>query len=170
MKSGIFRTLIYLFLVAAPMTICGAQDAYSFVELTTSDGLSQMSVLSIFQDSRGYMWFGTRNGLNRYDGYSFSHWLSDEDDPASISDNYVKCISEDSEGNLWIGTRIGLNRMSVKDGTFCRYMINDREQFGESNTIRAVYADHENGNIYVGGFSGLYVLEKASCPIYPIII
>ncbi len=160
MKSGIFRTLIYLFLVAAPMTICGAQDAYSFVELTTSDGLSQMSVLSIFQDSRGYMWFGTRNGLNRYDGYSFSHWLSDEDDPTSISDNYVKCISEDSEGNLWIGTRIGLNRMSVKDGTFCRYMINDREQFGESNTIRAVYADHENGNIYVGGFSGLYVLEK----------
>ena len=162
MKPGIFRTLVYIILMSAPLTVNAVQRPDSFVELTTSDGLSQMSVLSIFQDSRGYMWFGTRNGLNRYDGYSFTHWLRDEDDPTSISDNYIKCISEDADGNLWIGTRTGLNRMCVKDGTFCRYMINDKEQFGESNTIRALFADHDNGDIYVGGFSGLYVLEKGA--------
>lgn len=162
MRTGIFRTILYCALMLGSFSTFAVPSRSNFTEFTASDGLSQMSVLSIFQDSRGYVWFGTRNGLNRYDGHSFTHWFSDEADPYSLSDNYVKCISEDTDGNLWVGTRIGLNRMNPDTGCFERYMIDDREQFGESNTIRALHADSSDGNIYVGAFSGLYMLEKGS--------
>src|ERR1700748_3750450 len=79
-----------------------------FRHISVEQGLSNSSINCIFQDSRGFMWFGTRDGLNRYDGENVIIFRAKENDPNSISDNFIRCISEDSRHKLWIGTSYGL--------------------------------------------------------------
>src|SRR5574339_432614 len=82
-----------------------------FEHLSIEDGLSQNAGLDIFQDSRGYLWIGTQDGLNRYDGYGFKIFKHDPDDPTSLSHNSILAVAEDTKGYLWIGTwGGGLNR------------------------------------------------------------
>ena len=96
MSSMIFPRLISIFLLLivpsfGMIQVSGQRhDKLLFDNLSVKDGLSQLSVLAIFKDSEGYMWFGTRNGLNRYNGYVFDRFLYDQDDSLSISDNYIK--------------------------------------------------------------------------------
>jgi ligand-binding sensor domain-containing protein len=85
--------------------------APTFRHLTIADGLSQNAVSAILQDTRGFMWFGTKDGLNRYDGYNFLVFRHDPFDPTTISDSDVTALFEDRDGRLWVGTRSGgLNR------------------------------------------------------------
>ena len=139
----IFPRLISIFLLLivpsfGMIQVSGQRhDKLLFDNLSVKDGLSQLSVLAIFKDSEGYMWFGTRNGLNRYNGYVFDRFLYDQDDSLSISDNYIKNIGEDSDGNLWIGTTNGLNRFDKNSRTFERYYLNQTDESGYGNTVRA---------------------------------
>ena len=97
-----------------------------FEHLTSEDGLSQNAGLAIFQDSRGYLWIGTQDGLNRYDGYSFKIYKHDPDNLNSISYNSILSIAEDKNGSLWIGTwGGGLNRFDPATETFIRYNFNE---------------------------------------------
>ncbi|MEP5913001.1 MAG: two-component regulator propeller domain-containing protein, partial [Flavobacteriaceae bacterium] len=80
-----------------------------FENLDTVDGLSSSTCLTIFQDTEGFLWFGTIDGLNKYDGYEFTIYKSILNDPNSISNNRINAIEEDIHGNLWIGTNNGLN-------------------------------------------------------------
>ena len=75
-----------------------------FERLTAEDGLSYSSVNAIFQDDQGYMWFGTPNGLNRFDGHNFIRFSRDADFGPELKDDYILSIYEDSKRNLWIGT------------------------------------------------------------------
>ncbi|MDM8527650.1 two-component regulator propeller domain-containing protein, partial [Anaerolineales bacterium HSG24] len=76
-----------------------------FEHLTIEDGLSSNFTMGILQDSRGFMWFGTRNGgLNKYDGTEFTTYTHDADNPNSLSNNFVWYLIEDSKGILWICT------------------------------------------------------------------
>jgi signal transduction histidine kinase/streptogramin lyase len=89
--------------------------------LTIEDGLSQSIAFSIVQGSAGFIWIGTEDGLNRYDGYDFEVYLHDPRDPNSISDNYVSALHVDRSGTLWIGTwRNGLNRYDPATDSFTR--------------------------------------------------
>src|ERR1700759_1308235 len=81
-----------------------------FRRISTDQGLSNSTINCIFQDSRGFMWFGTRDGLNRYDGSHVVIYRNDKKNKASISDNFINCIFEDAGHKLWIGTNYGLNR------------------------------------------------------------
>jgi len=95
---------------------------YRFEHLTISDGLSENSVISIYQDNRGFLWFGTIGGLNRYDGYTFKVFKNDPKDSLSIGGNYIVVVKEDNEGTLWVGTyQGGLNRFVRETETFVRY-------------------------------------------------
>ena len=76
-----------------------------FDHISIEQGLSQSSVWVIFQDSRGFLWFGTEDGLNRYDGYAFKTYKPDPDVPSSLSDRWITSIAEDKDGYLWIATR-----------------------------------------------------------------
>src|SRR5215470_13761454 len=76
-----------------------------FETLTINDGLSQGFVSSIIQDKMGFMWFGTNDGLNRYDGYKFTVYYHDPFDSTSLADNQINCLYEDSKQRLWIGTQ-----------------------------------------------------------------
>lgn len=73
---------------------------YMFKHLEVKDGLSNNQVNAIYKDSRGFMWFGTASGLNRYDGYDIRVYRSQKDDETSLLDNYIEDIQEDAAGNL----------------------------------------------------------------------
>src|ERR1700681_2771217 len=75
-----------------------------FEHLGTGAGLSQSNTICILQDSRGFMWFGTRDGLNRYDGYQFTVYKNDALDEKSLSNNFIMDLVEDDKGYIWIAT------------------------------------------------------------------
>ncbi|MEO5977154.1 MAG: two-component regulator propeller domain-containing protein, partial [Chryseolinea sp.] len=103
-----FRNVVICLLMewAIPPAVAQRQDL-QFEQLSTEDGLSQSNVICILQDSRGFMWFGTRNGLDKYDGYKFTVYKNDPNDSLSLSHNSVTDIVEDADGNLWIATNGG---------------------------------------------------------------
>lgn len=92
-----------------------------FKHISNEQGLSNSTIETIFQDSRGFIWFGTRDGLNRFDGYQMMVYRYNANDSASISDNYIRCLYEDGNHVLWIGTINGLNRYDVQTNRFTRY-------------------------------------------------
>ncbi len=119
------RLLKALLLIVALSYVTPAQE-YIFQQLTVDDGLSQSTVFAALQDSRGFMWFGTIDGLNKYDGYDFTIYSNDPNDSTTISDNVITCIFEDSKNQIWVGTVNGyLNKFNRNTETFDRYFIKD---------------------------------------------
>jgi signal transduction histidine kinase/ligand-binding sensor domain-containing protein/DNA-binding response OmpR family regulator len=116
---------------------------------TTLEDLSQNTIDCILRDSRGFMWFGTWNGLNRFDGYHFTIYKADNQ-VNSLSNNFVYSLSEDNHGNLWIGTKSGLNQFDFTHDVF-RSFYHDDQDFNTlgDNQINAVYCDQE-GFIWAG--------------------
>ena len=96
------RTFILLFTLPS-LAYPQSQDI-KFEHLSVEDGLSHNTVYCIFQDSQGFMWFGTEDGLNKYDGYTFTIYRNDPDDTLSLSNSQIRTIHEDPSGALWIGT------------------------------------------------------------------
>ncbi|MBK7499615.1 MAG: hypothetical protein IPI19_11040 [Ignavibacteriales bacterium] len=95
-----------------------AQD-YVVKQIKIEDGLSQSTIFASLQDSKGYMWFATRSGLNRYDGYKFLVYFNDPKDSTSLSDDGTNSLFESKDGSLWIGTIYGnINRFNRKTETF----------------------------------------------------
>jgi diguanylate cyclase (GGDEF)-like protein len=111
-----------------------------FDRISIDDGLSQATILAMRQDSMGFMWFGTEEGLDRFDGYEFTHYRHDPADPASISCSYVWAIEEDSNGDLWLGTDGGgISRWNRATDTFVNYSADDEGSNGTSSgNIRAL--------------------------------
>ena len=86
-------------------------EQINFSYISINEGLSQSTVFSIDQDQRGNMWFATYDGVNKYDGYSFTVYQHNEDDPNSIANDISRIVKTDSQGRVWIGTRDGLSYM-----------------------------------------------------------
>lgn len=95
-----------------------ANDGLPLAYLGIEQGLSNNTVRSIFQDHRGFMWFGTFDGLNRYDGYSFEVFRNTFNDSTSLVNNFVHAINEDLNGNIWAGTNTGLSIYAAATGKF----------------------------------------------------
>ena len=137
----------------------GIAQQYSFSHFSVNNGLSQSVVKCIFQDSKGYIWFGTQQGLNRYNGYSFDNYLNNPADINSISDNWIYSITEDKEGNIWIGTRNGLNKYIQKTGLFKQYMYNCNDTNSiSSNYIYGLSVDFQ-GNLLANTPSALNIIN-----------
>ena len=127
-----------------------------FEHLTIEDGLSQNAGLALFQDSRGYLWIGTQDGLNRYDGYDFKIFKHDPEDPTSISYNSILSMGEDKNGSLWIGTwGGGLNRYDPSTKSFTRYQTDSENPASLGNdTVTSLKVDF-SGNLWVATLTGL---------------
>jgi ligand-binding sensor domain-containing protein/serine phosphatase RsbU (regulator of sigma subunit) len=109
---------------------------------TIDNGLSQTSIHCLLQDKRGFIWIGTQDGLNRYDGYSFRIFKNEPHDTTSISNNYIHSLFEDSQGNIWVGTNLGLNKYDPYENKFIHFLADpsDPDKLKE-NEIYAIYED-----------------------------
>ncbi|MDB5232702.1 MAG: response regulator [Chitinophagaceae bacterium] len=126
-------------------------DFLKFQHLQTAAGLSQSNVLSIIQDSRGFMWFGTRDGLNKYDGYTFTVYKNDPRNPNSISNNYIAGIKEGADGNIWIATwGGGLNKYDRKKNKFTCYKHDPNNSNSLPGDFINTVIEDDKGNIWIG--------------------
>lgn len=98
-----------------------------FEHYSVDNGLSQSSVNHIFQDKKGFLWFSTQDGLNKFDGYSFTVYQHNPLDTNSISSNWIFGVDEDSYGNIWVATQNGLNRLNPKTGKFKHYYLTNNK-------------------------------------------
>ena len=141
--------LLYLFSINGT-----AQNNISFNHLTVENGLSQSAVTCILQDKDGFMWFGTQDGLNRYDGYNFKVFKNIADDSTSLSDNFIFSIYEDESGILFIETQSGkLNKYNPLNESFVIVSRDDINlQKAKMNSVSAIYYD-KSDVVWTGGLS-----------------
>ena len=152
MKLVLLALLLTLFGSGCPFNVFSQDVHPRFRHLTTSDGLSQGHVSAIVKDSKGFMWFATDEGLNKYDGYNFTIYKFDPDKPGSLSNSYINDIMEDKAGNLWIATAGGLDRFDRDKNVFIHYGV------GVFGVVRDIFQDSKN-RFWVGTEEGLYLLD-----------
>ena len=149
---------IYLVILIGVLSVftAAAADHYMFKHLEVKDGLSNNLVTSIFKDSRGYMWFGTAAGLNRYDGTRITTYLN-YDETGPFMENYINDIQEDREGNLWIGTNSGYSVYDARTDEFSHEIGTLMQGMGMDVSPSLVHIDrYKNMWFYVYG-KGIYV-------------
>ena len=129
-----------------------AQPKFIFDRLSINDGLSQSSVKCIVQDKKGFMWFGTEDGLNKYDGYEFTIYKNNPADSNSISDNNITSLQVDKSGTLWIATfNGGLNTFDPVKEEFKYIEYDPAGRKPGKDIILSMLSDHE-GNIWIGTY------------------
>jgi len=154
------KTLLILLLVFSCFATTTAQTApIRFQSITIDDGLSLSSVYCINKDSRGFMWFGTEDGLNRYDGYNFKVYRTDVNNPNTICYKWIEVIEEDSIGNLWFGSRNGLSHFNPRKEVFVNFHTNtDHALINDSVMCLKAWQN----KLLVGTKSGFQVIDIAS--------
>ena len=125
-----------------------------FDHIGTQNGLSQINVTCIIQDDRGFIWVGTDDGLNRYDGYQFIIYRNNPKDSNSISNNFIGDIIQDHQGNIWITTKNGLNKLDTKTGMFVRYTHNPADTNSISRNELSKLTLDTDGNIWITTVAG----------------
>lgn len=127
------------------------QGSIPFARISTQEGLSQAAVHAIAQDGTGMMWFGTQEGLNRYDGYRFTTFIADPEDAGSLSHNWIYALLVDNAGTLWIGTNGGgINRRLAGSSHFQRFRHNDEDPTSLSGDRVRVICQDSAGTIWIG--------------------
>lgn len=141
----------------------GQSKDIEFEHFKFEQGLSSNTILSIIQDSRGFLWIGTYDGLNRYDGYKFAVYKNIEGDTSSLSDNKIRTLYEDQFGDIWIGTWNGLNKFVRNEERFVRFLNNPDDPASLSNNEVRTICEDDQGVLWVGtGGGGLnrFVKDK----------
>jgi ligand-binding sensor domain-containing protein len=137
-------------------SLSGQTDKRYFERLSLDEGLSQSIVECITQDRRGFMWFGTEDGLNLYDGYTFTVIRSDPENPRSLAYNHITALYEDRSGALWIGTFTGgLTRYVPAKDEFLRYRYSAADSTSLSNDIITSIFQDRSGDLWIGTAHGL---------------
>jgi len=147
-----FKRLLLAIILLQCIQIFAKRPEIEFTHLRVADGLSQSWVKSICQDQYGFMWFGTNDGLNKYDGYNFTVYKNSPKNKNSLSDNSIESLYEDKNGNLWIGTGNGLNFYDRNDD---RFTHNDSWPQGKITD----FLELEDGRFYIGSNTGLHLFD-----------
>lgn len=152
--------LYFLSFLFMAFGVFSQNNKYRLNNISTVNGLSQSSVITIHQDKIGQMWFGTRDGLNKYDGNKFTIFRNNPKDSTSISNNDILSIQEDKSGNLWIGTYNGLNCYNPITNTFKQYFHANNDKSLCNNTIWDI--KEIKNEIWIGTSSGLSIYNKTT--------
>lgn len=140
------KVLILLICLIGYQIGCHAQMAdehYYFKNLSVQNGLSQNTVNAILQDKQGFMWFGTKDGLNRYDGLSFRKFKHDDRTRRSIGNNFITALYEDAKGNIWVGTDVGLYIYNPEKDSFRHFAELSAENTKIEHTVTAISGDNK---------------------------
>ena len=157
MKPFYSLILFFLLLDLAPLQ---AQSDLRFENLSVQDGLSHNSVTCIYQDKDGFMWFGTEDGLNKYDGYTFKTYKPDPKDPQhTLRLNVIRDIHEDNKGRFWVSTN-GLHLLNKRTDTFTAYLV-DSTRFTYLNMLSSIHED-EKGVLWFSAGGGLNRFDPGS--------
>lgn len=153
MADKINTSCLFLFLI---LSFTSYAQEQVFEHITTGEGLSQSTVNAIVQDSRGFMWFGTNDGLDKYDGYAIERYSHEKNNPHSLNKNTILSLYEDKEGLLWIGTYGGgLNCFDFKTQKFTHFAYDASNQHSLSNNqVFEIYEDSE-GVFWIGTEQGV---------------
>ena len=163
MRPGVILS-ISLLLCFIPVRFVSSQD-YSIVfsHADVNNGLSDNWVKSIYRDSKGFIWFGTNSGLNRFDGYDFEVFSHSAADSLSIADNVINAITEDSEGNLWVGTRSGISVLDGDSYTFSGVnLVPSMPLACQDIAYITAMVTGESGDLLIGTHNGLFLFNHIS--------
>ncbi len=149
---------VILLYVAVVVSVSAKENVFASIDYR--DGLSSSSVSSIVQDSSGFLWFGTQNGLNRYDGTSFKLFENDPFNANSLSHNLIQTMFLDSDDVIWIGTYGGLNRFDTKTESFTAFHADHNTNDSLSNDLVISIFRDSRGNLWVGTIKGLNILDE----------
>lgn len=170
--------MLVLCLLIESQPLVGQSDNLIFDCVSLEQGLSQSTIIAIAQDGQGFMWFGTIDGLNKFDGHRVKVYRSDPNDSSLLADDWISCLHVGKNGTLWIGSLSGVvNRYDARKNQFIRYSIeqtNDKSTINPEaitdlpyiytsympNTISAIVED-ATGRLWIGTFgNGLYYLDQ----------
>ena len=150
----VFNSKLYRALIVFCMLFCGsvnAQRNFQAETITTDDGLSQGMIYDILQDQEGFLWFATKDGLNRYDGYEFKVFTNDPNDPWSISGNTITKLFEDSAGRIWAASsNTGLSIYDKKTNRFHRINYDSENPAGITGSNITSIVEDTSGFFIVG--------------------
>lgn len=140
MRIRLYLLVLFVFLGQ----VLPAVAQVRFDRIGTSQGLSQSTVVQIFQDHKGFLWFATSDGLNRYDGYHFNVYRHASDDPSTLSSSDISSFTEDSKGNMWVGTHTsGLNKINVETGKVTRFVKIDKGDNLSNLSVTSIVEDND---------------------------
>ena len=145
--------LLFVLLLSSWMVVA---QSYQFKHLEVSDGLSNNSVNTICKDRDGFMWFGTTTGLNRYDGYTFKIYQHAENDPGSLSDNYITDIVEMPDGRFWVNTGRGYVLFDKEQDCFITDVTGFMKNLESGGVPEQVFVDREGNTCLSVAGEGCY--------------
>ncbi len=122
---------------------------FQLKKIGVDTGLSESSVYCVLQDNKGFMWFGTKDGLNRYDGSKFRTFRYNKDNERSIGNNFIRSIAQVNDNTLYIGTDAGLYVMNTYDETFTKLTVSTKEHVQMTSAINTLLVDKE-GYVWIG--------------------
>ncbi|MBE9583302.1 helix-turn-helix domain-containing protein [Mucilaginibacter sp. JRF] len=155
-----YVTCTWLYLALIVIT-AKAQDMV-FDHIGNKDGLSNSTIQAITQDKRGFMWIGTRDGLNLYDGRQITIFRNVPGRLNTLSDNFITCLYSDHEDNLWVGTSNGLNQYNNRLRIFRAYVSNDRSGIAiHGNRVNSIFEDAQK-RLWIGTNAGLNLMDRSS--------
>lgn len=153
----IIKLLAYIFCAIFTSNLFGQinSTSFNFNHFTTQNGLSSNSINTIIQNKKGFLWLGTEDGLNRFDGYTFKVYRNKRGNKNSLSNNFIWSLCEDNDGKIWIGTDGGgLNKFDPVTEKFERFVHDENDPSSlSSNIIQNVFSDSKN-NIWVSTWGG----------------
>ncbi len=162
-KSCHFMFVLIVLLFLSSMVFAQTRQV-NFRHLTSSDGLSQNRIFDIAQDQDGFIWIGTEDGLNRYDGYNFETFKTIPGDSNSLADNFATVLLVANDGTLWSGGNFGgLSRFNAESNNFNSYSHIHSDPYSLADNYIISLSENENGNLWIGtnnnGFDYMIVKE-----------
>ena len=157
LRRSFMRFLLFVLILgisfSVPSIVNAQVNTPRFSHLTSEDGLSNNMVRCILQDNQGFMWFGTQDGLNKYDGYTFTVYRHLRSDGDSLSNSTVTALHQDRMGVFWIGTVVGLDSFSGSGNVFNHHQAIEEE-------VNVIYED-SSGILWIGTASaGLFRYDR----------
>lgn len=162
------RNIITILLIFTFISASADEKDLRFFSYGTDDGISVGKVWKVFQDSKGFIWLATEDGLNRFDGYEFEIFRNQTDNPNSISSNKTFDIVEDNQKRLWIATSDGLNSYDLITGKFKAYIGDQKSIKLKDNEIRTLYYCNDSILFLGTNRGGLHYMNINSLKIKPI--